>query len=217
MWKQKTFGTGIYSYNGRWNSRSASFFETNSFLNWFASESMAITDTPHELPSQGFERQSRAGTVKCNADLCGIGSNYPDGWPHMATHCSQRQCPDHHSLPNCWFVDAGSGNTHVSLDDYYEFYHFIDSSMSCIPCCSHNISRDPKMPSKLNYFFSVFKSSQKNLDKSWDIQFSEISIKDVINCLLRKIYAPGTGPMEDAQILDDQMKYFAYNNVLNKW
>ena len=112
---------------------------------------MTITDIAQELPSQGIEQQSRAGTVKCDADLCGTDPrNFPPGFPHMATHCSQRQCPDHNSLPNCWFVDAGSGNTHRPIDEYYEFYHFIDSTMSCIPCCSQQVSQHPKMPSKLD-------------------------------------------------------------------
>ena len=107
------------------------------------SESLTITDEPLHLPLNDNHRQARAAEFTCKSDNCGRLSNYPAGFPTMAAHCSEIDCPSHNSMPTCWF---GAGTTNHDINDYHLFYHWYDSTMTCLPCCQQ-VSQHPKMPS----------------------------------------------------------------------
>ena len=96
-------------------------------------------DKPRELPIDVKDRQQARKNVECDLKYC--GGNVPDQYKMVAQCSADRNCPSNGRLPSCWY---GVGNQIHSMQ---QFYHFTDSSMSCLPCCTER-SNHSKMPSK---------------------------------------------------------------------
>ena len=87
----------------------------------------------------------------------------------MHAQCSGRDCPNSGKLPTCWYA-VGSEMINMEYDDYYEFYHYTDQTMFCIPCCAESPTNHRKMPCMLSFCIDAFKHDSKiiilNLDCS---------------------------------------------------
>ena len=90
-------------------------------------------DKPRELPLYVKNRQR----IICDVGHC--GGNIPDEFK-MAAQCGT-SCPNDGQIPSDWF---SVGTFAQSLQSYY-YYHFTDSTLTCLPCCTFE-SRNSRMP-----------------------------------------------------------------------
>jgi len=100
------------------------------------SEIITIENPPLKTPIHQNQRLTRVHTVTCPSSYCKSS---------MHAQCSGRDCPNSGKLPTCWYA-VGSEMINMEYDDYYEFYHYTDQTMFCIPCCAESPTNHRKMP-----------------------------------------------------------------------